>query len=156
MLLPNSCKWGAPAKEKLIKAMEDRGISIIRKEDLQIDRNYSSSHALDNAWFMLKSALDKGFPHVGTVLTRTDSFESFQWKKQLLKHLQPLEGHTSNYLKTETNNNILAFQIENEKILFVIWNPDNKVSAAKITVNNVERIIQVAPLSLNSFCMNIE
>ena len=140
----------------IIKAMEERGISIIRKEDLHMDKNYSSSHALDNAWFMLKSALDKGFPHVGTVLTRTDSFESFQWKKQLLKHLQPLEGHTSNYLKTETNNNILAFQIENEKILFVIWNPDNKVSAAKITVNNVERIIQVAPLSLNSFCMNIE
>ncbi len=156
LLLPNSCEWGAPAKEKLIKAMEDRGISIIRKEDLQIDRNYSSSHALDNAWLMLKSALDKGFPHVGTVLSRTDNLESFQWKKQLLKHLQPLEGHTSNYLKTETNNNILAFQIENEKILFVIWNPDNKVSAAKITVNNVERIIQVAPLSLNSFCINID
>ncbi len=156
LLLPNSCKWGNSAEDKIMEAMKERGISTIRKEELYIDRNVSKKHPMEDTWQTLKRALDKGFPHVGTFLTRTDSPETFQWKKQLLKHLQPLEGHTSNYLKTETSNNILAFQIENEKILFVIWNPYNKVSTAKIAVNNVERIIQVAPLSLNSFCMNIE
>ena len=156
LLLPNSCKWGNSAEGKIMEAMKERGISTIRKEELYIDRNVSKKHPMEDTWQTLKRALDKGFPHVGTFLTRTDSPETFQWKKQLLKHLQPLEGHTSNYLKTETNNNILAFQIENKKILFIIWNPYNKVSTAKIAVNNVERIIQVAPLSLNSFCMNIE
>ncbi|MBQ9287791.1 MAG: hypothetical protein IJ212_05110 [Bacteroidaceae bacterium] len=156
LLLLNSCKWGNSAEGKIMEAMKERGISTIRKEELYIDRNVSKNHPMEDTWQILKRALDKGFPHVGTFLTRTDSPETFQWKKQLLKHLQPLEGHTSNYLKTETNNKILAFQIENEKILFVIWNPYNKVSTAKIAVNNVEHIIQVAPLSLNSFCMNIE
>jgi len=156
LLLPNSCEWGNSAEDKIMEAMKERGISTIRKEELYIDRNVSKKHPMEDTWQTLKRALDKGFPHVGTFLTRTDSPETFPWKKQLLKHLQPLEGQTSNYLKTETSNNVLAFQIENEKILFVIWNPYNKVSTAKIAVNNVERIIQVAPLSLNSFCMNIE
>ena len=111
---------------------------------------------MEDTWQTLKRALDKGVPHVGTFLTRADSPETFQWKKQLLKHLQPLEGHTSNYLKTETNNNILAFQIENKKILFIIWNPDNKINRAKINVNNKEINFQVAPISLNSFCINID
>lgn len=154
LIIPDSNQWGDHTESKITEIASTRNLKLNYINGIYSENENSLTRGtqLPQIWQALTNSMDMGLIHAGVVLQRTDTPNTYFWKKSLCKHLCPLIGHTFHYLKSEENKNILAFKRDDGKILYVICNAQNKAQHISLydSCGQGTKIV-LPPESLTSF-----